>query len=208
MEASKRLYTCGMFITLYGINNIGKSTQAKRLVDRLKAEGRDAVYVKFPVYDVEPTGRYLNEFLRSGGAQSITEQELQMWFTLNRYQFQPTLQEWLAEGKIVVAEDYTGTGLAWGTVKGASTEWLETLNDGLVKEDLAILLDGERFGHAAEKEHIHESNDAFMNRSRQVHLELGERYGWVKVPVLGNAEEVEERVWSVVSSSFPLQARS
>ncbi|MEK9160146.1 MAG: hypothetical protein AAB383_05465 [Patescibacteria group bacterium] len=197
-----------MFITLYGINNIGKSTQAKRLVDRLKAEGRDAVYVKFPVYDVEPTGRYLNEFLRSGGAQSITEQELQMWFTLNRYQFQPTLQEWLAEGKIVVAEDYTGTGLAWGTVKGASTEWLETLNDGLVKEDLAILLDGERFGHAAEKEHIHESNDAFMNRSRQVHLELGERYGWVKVPVLGNAEEVEERVWSVVSSSFPLQARS
>ena len=197
-----------MFITLYGINNIGKTTQAKRLVERLKAEGRDAVYVKFPVYDVEPTGRYLNDFLRSGGAQSITEQELQMWFTLNRYQFQPTLQKWLAEGKIVVAEDYTGTGLAWGTVKGASTAWLETLNEGLVKEDLAILLDGERFGHAAEKEHIHESNDEYMKRARQVHLDLGERYGWVKVPVLGNAEEVEERVWSVVSSYFPLQAKS
>lgn len=191
-----------MFITLYGINNIGKSTQAKRLVDRLKSEGLDAVYVKFPVYDVEPTGRYLNEFLRSGGAQSITEEELQMWFTLNRYQFQPTLQKWIAEGKIVVAEDYTGTGLAWGTVKGASIEWLEALNDGLVKEDLAVLLDGERFGHAAEKEHIHESNDTFMKRSRQVHLELGEKYGWVKVPVEGNAEEVAERLWQLIEPSL------
>lgn len=191
-----------MFITLYGINNIGKSTQAKRLVDRLKAEGRDAVYVKYPVYDTEPTGRYLNEFLRSGGAQTISEEELQMWFTLNRYQFQPTLQKWLAEGKIVVAEDYTGTGLAWGTVKGASTEWLENLNEGLVKEDLAILLDGERFGHAAEKEHIHESNDEFMKRSRQIHLELGEKYGWVKVPVEGNAEEVGQRVWALVEPSL------
>lgn len=196
-----------MFITLYGINNIGKSTQAKRLVEKLKAEGRDAVYVKFPVYDVEPTGRYLNEFLRSGEAQKVSEEELQMWFTLNRYQFQPILQKWLVEGKIVVAEDYTGTGLAWGTVKGANTAWLESLNEGLVKEDLAILLDGERFGHAAEKEHIHESNDEFMKRSRQVHLELGEKYGWIKVPVEGNAEEVGQRVWAAVSTSLSLQIK-
>lgn len=187
-----------MFITLYGINNIGKSTQAKRLVERLKAAGKDAVYIKYPVYDVEPTGSYLNAFLRSGGVQSISEEELQMWFTLNRYQFQPTLQEWLAEGKIVVAEDYTGTGLAWGTVKGAQTEWLERLNAGLVKEDLAILLDGERFTHASEKDHIHESNEDFMQRSREVHVALGEKYGWITVPVLGNAETVSDSVWAII----------
>ena len=190
---------CSVFITLYGINNIGKTTQAKRLVERLKAQGHEAIYVKYPVYDVEPTGRYLNEFLRSGGAQNITEEELQMWFTLNRYQVQPALQQWLAEGKIVVAEDYTGTGLAWGNVKGASLAWLENLNQGLVKEAVAILLDGERFGHAAETGHIHESNDEFMKRSRQIHLELGEKYGWIKVPVEGNADQVEAAIWSVVA---------
>ncbi|MFA4814796.1 MAG: hypothetical protein WC924_02485 [Candidatus Gracilibacteria bacterium] len=191
-----------MFITIYGINNIGKTTQARRLVEHLKIEGRDAVYVKYPVYDVEPTGRYLNEFLRSGDAQSITEEELQMWFTLNRYQFQPTLQKWLAEGKIVIAEDYTGTGLVWGTVKGAPTDWLETLNEGLAKENLAILLDGERFSHAAERQHIHESNEAFMKRSRQVHLELGEKYGWIKVPVGDGIEETAELIWSLVEPSL------
>ena len=95
-----------MLITLYGINNIGKTTQALRLVERLKEAGHDAVYVKFPVYEIEPTGTYLNSFLRSGETQKITEEELQMWFTLNRYQFEPTLKQWLREGKIVIAEDY------------------------------------------------------------------------------------------------------
>lgn len=191
-----------MFIALYGINNIGKSTQAKRLVERLKAAGEDAVYIKYPVYDVEPTGSYLNAFLRSGGTQSISEEELQMWFALNRYQFQPTLQKWLAEGKIVVAEDYTGTGLAWGTVKGAQTEWLESLNANLVKEDLAILLDGERFTHAAEEGHLHESNTDFMNRSRQVHLDLGDKYGWITVPVLGDVDHVSDAIWRVIQSKL------
>ena len=187
-----------MFITLYGINNIGKSTQALRLVERLKAEGFDAVYVKFPVYDVEPTGVYLNQFLRSGEAQNISEEELQMWFAMNRFQFEPTLREWLKDGKVVVAEDYTGTGIAWGMVKGASMEWLESLNRPLIKEDLAILLDGERFVHATEEGHLHETNEEFMKLARQVHLELGERYGWVKIPVQPTKDETEEMIWGVV----------
>ena len=187
-----------MLITLYGINNIGKTTQALRLVEKLKSEGYDAVYVKYPVYDVEPTGRFLNEFLRNGAGQKVSEEELQMWFALNRYQFEPTLKVWLGAGKIVVAEDYIGTGIAWGTAKGASTDWLENLNQGLVKEDLAILLDGERFAHAAEKQHIHESNQEFMDRSREIHLILGEKYKWVKVPVLGNEEAISQRLWDLV----------
>ncbi|MFT7184076.1 MAG: thymidylate kinase [Oceanicoccus sp.] len=187
-----------MLITLYGINNIGKTTQALRLVERLKESGHDAVYVKFPVYEIEPTGTYLNAFLRSGDAQNISEEELQMWFTLNRYQFEPTLKKWLAEGKIVIAEDYIGTGIAWGTVKGASTDWLESMNTHLVKEDLAIMIDGERFMAAAEDGHLHESNDEFMKRSRQVHLELAERYDWTVVPLQNGVEKMNEVLWKVL----------
>jgi len=187
-----------MLITLYGINNIGKTTHARRLVDKLKAEGHDAVYVKYPVYDVEPTGRYLNDFIRSGGAQEISEEELQMWFTLNRHQFEPTLKDWLASGKIVVAEDYIGTGIAWGTVKGADTEWLEEMNKHLVAADLSILIDGERDVSAEEEGHLHEGNLDFMKRARQVHLELGERYKWTKVPLQATENETASLIWAVV----------
>lgn len=187
-----------MLITLYGINNIGKTTQALRLVERLKEVGHDAVYVKFPVYEIEPTGTYLNSFLRSGDAQKISEEELQMWFTLNRYQFEPKLKQWLAEGKVVIAEDYIGTGIAWGTVKGASTEWLESMNKHLVKEDLAIMIDGERFMDAAETGHLHESNNEFMKRSRQVHLELAERYDWTVVPLQEGVENMNKTLWELL----------
>jgi len=187
-----------MLITLYGINNIGKTTQALRLVERLKKAGHDAVYVKFPVYDIEPTGSFLNKFLRSGDAQEITEEELQMWFTLNRYQFEPKLKTWLEEGKIVIAEDYIGTGIAWGTVKGASTDWLESMNKHLAQEDLAIMIDGERFMEAAEDGHLHESNDAFMKRSRQVHLELAERYDWTVVPLQNGIDKMNDVLWEVI----------
>ncbi len=191
-----------MFITIYGVNNIGKTTQAKMLVDRLRQEGYEAVYVKYPVYEVEPTGKFLNKFLRSGGPQEISEEELQMWFTLNRHQFEPTLKEWLKEGKIVVAEDYTGTGIVWGTVKGADTRWLCELNRSLIKEDLAILLDGERRLDAKEEKHIHETDEELMKRSRQVHLELGERFSWIKIPVQESKEETHELVWQVVKSEL------
>lgn len=192
-----------MLITLYGINNIGKTTQAHRLVERLKSAGYDAVYVKFPVYDLEPTGIFLNGFLRSGEAQSISEEELQTWFTLNRYQFEPTLKKWLAEGKIVVAEDYTGTGIAWGSIKGADTEWLEQLNRHLVKEDLAVMLDGERHLSAKETGHLHEDNDVFMKRARAVHQALAERYNWVVVPVQETKDETETLLWQTVQLHLP-----
>jgi len=192
-----------MLITLYGINNIGKTTQAKRLVESLNMEGYDAMYVKFPVYEIEPTGQFLNGFLRSGNAQNISEEELQMWFTLNRYQFEPTLKSWLDDSKIVIAEDYIGTGIAWGTVKGADTDWLESMNKHLVKEDLAIMIDGERFKDATEDGHLHETNDEFMKRSRQVHMELAERYDWTVVPLQQGIDKMAEVLWQLVELHLP-----
>lgn len=192
-----------MFIALYGINNIGKSTQALRLVQRLKQNGYDAVYVKYPVYEVNPSGTYLNHLLRENGVQTLPEEELQIWFTLNRYQFEPTLHQWLKEGKIVVAEDYIGTGMAWGSVKGAHLRWLEYLNIGLLKEDLAILLEGKRYKHAKEKGHIHETNDALVENCRLAFQGLAKRYGWQTLKMPESKEAAEEALWKIVALHLP-----
>lgn len=103
----------------------------------------------------------------------------------------------------MVAEDYTGTGIAWGTVKGADKEWLKQMNRHLVKEDFAILIDGERVITAMENGHIHESNEALMKRSRQVHLELGEEFGWIKVPLQPTKDEMESLLWETVQLHLP-----
>ena len=40
----------GKFIVLYGNNNVGKSTQAKLLVEKLKEKGENVRYFKYPIY--------------------------------------------------------------------------------------------------------------------------------------------------------------
>lgn len=194
----------GKFITIYGINNIGKSTQAKLLVERLEKAGRKAKYLKYPVYELEPTGPFLYKTLRNpegqrnSSGQKISEDELQTWFILNRYQFQPELKRLLEEGYVVVAEDYVGTGVAWGTAKGLDREWLEEANRFLLKEDFAILMEGERKLSSKEEVHVHEQNEPLVAKCTAVLTELGAKYGWKKVQVQESKEDTAELIWKMV----------
>ncbi|MFH1534044.1 MAG: hypothetical protein ABID64_03875 [Nitrospirota bacterium] len=188
----------GKFITIYGINNIGKTTHAKKLVERLKSAGHKSVYVKYPVYDVEPSGKFIDQVLRGEKGQNIPEDELQFWFVLNRYQFQPKLQQYLDEEYIVVAEDYIGTGIAWGTAKGLDTEWLETVNSRLIKEDLAIMMEGTRDVSAKEDVHVHEQNDDLIRKCTEVHSELANKYGWKRVQLQEKIEDTAKLIWDMV----------
>jgi len=188
----------GKFITIYGINNIGKTTQSKMLVKRLKAAGHDAHYVKYPVYDVQPSGDFINGVLRSTDEQHISEEELQMWFAVNRYQFQPTLEKWLNEGAIVVAEDYAGTGIAWGIAKGLDEDWVEMINSKVLQEDFAIVIEGERTLRAIEDVHVHERNDELIAKSLTAHSHLTEKYGWARVPLQEKINDTSDLIFEKV----------
>ena len=56
--------TKGKFIVIYGNNNSGKTTQAKLLVEKIKEQGLQVRYIKYPMYDLRPTGILINEYLR------------------------------------------------------------------------------------------------------------------------------------------------
>lgn len=193
----------GKFITFYGINNIGKTTHAKRIVEHLKELGKKAVYVKYPVYEINPSGKFLNKILRSK-SQKISEDELQLWFVINRYQYQPKIKEMLSQGTWVIAEDYIGTGIAWGITKGLDRAWAEEINKKLLKEDLAILIDGERNLTAKERKHIHEQDDKLMKKSRKVHLELGKLYKWEKILLCPKKGDTQREIWKSLTSRLGL----
>jgi len=188
----------GLFITIYGINNIGKSTHSKRLVKSLTEHGYKAVYVKYPIYDLEPTGPAINKVLRTNGEQQISEQELQSLFMQNRKDYEPKIREMLEDGFIVVAEDYVGTGVAWGTAKGLEQEWVEKLNDGLLKEDFSILMVGQRSMFAKEKEHIHEADDNLVNRVGIILQSMAKKNGWHQVEVQEMIADTAVLMWKEV----------
>lgn len=192
----------GKLITIYGINNVGKSTQSRLLVEKLEKAGHKVKYLKYPIYDLEPTGPFLNGVLRGEGAQKISEDELQLWFILNRYQFEPELKKFLEEGYVVVAEDYVGTGIAWGTAKGLEQEWLEEANKFLLKEDLAILIDGERDLKVIEAKHIHEQNSELVEKCAAVLKAMAGKFGWKVVERKEGKEETSGEIWKVVEKSL------
>ncbi len=171
----------GLLIVIYGANNIGKTTQAEKLVDWLIAQGYQAEYLKYPIY-YSPTGKRISSILREGKEPDISETDFQTIYYENRKEFEPELNKKLDASIIVVAEDYIGTSLAWGSAKGADYKYLKKLNSKLIQEDLALLMDGERFLAGKEAHHLHEDNEALMAKVREIHLRIGKELEWKVVP--------------------------
>src|SRR3990167_455956 len=104
----------GKLIVFYGINNLGKTTQAKLLVDKIRARGNKAEYLKYHVYELEPSGPLINQYLRAGNPYKFSAREFQILAAVNKYHYQPILQARLEQGINIVAEDYWATSVAWG----------------------------------------------------------------------------------------------
>jgi thymidylate kinase len=181
MKKLKDTGSRGMFIVLYASNNLGKSEQIKRLASRFITEGKQVLVIKYPIYNLEPTGPFINKVLRHPEEldREIKEDEFQTYYAQNRRDFQNTLINVLNAGINVIAEDYTGTGIAWGMTRDVKLEDLEEMNAGLLTPDIEILLDGNRFITGVEKQHRNEgAGEDIWTKNRKIHLLLAERYGW------------------------------
>lgn len=181
----------GKFVVIYGANNLGKSTQVNLLEEKLTQLEIPTHRLKYPIYDLEPTGPLINSVLREG--VEMSDLDLQIHFAQNRRDFEPTLQAILDSGTWVVAEDYTGTGIAWATAHGIPLETMEEMNADLKREDIAIVLDGDRITTGIEKGHRHEAGDKW-EEARKTHQMLAERYGWEIVNANGSKEQVHQAI--------------
>lgn len=187
-----------MMIVLYGINNLGKTTQAKLLVERFEQSGLKAEYLKYPIYDLEPSGPLLNDYLRHANPYALSPREAQLIYAMNRTQFEPALQAKLSAGTHIIAEDYTGTGLAWGAGAGVDPEFLKQINLHLLKEDTAFLFHGDRFAAATEDNHKHETNPALLTRVAEAHERLGRECNWVPVDANQSIDTIHEFLWQTI----------
>lgn len=185
------------FIAVYGINNIGKTTQVKKLVAHLNSLGYNAERIKYPVYDSQ-TGQRINAILRENAELDISQEDFQKIYIQNRKDYEPTLIEKLKSGIIIIAEDYVGTGISWGVSKGIDYEWSKQANAHLLREDLAILMDGDPFLEAQEAGHLHEMDQERMKRVRGQLKIQAQDYGYHTVHVRPGIEGVFNDVLDIV----------
>ena len=128
----------GLLIAFEGLDQSGKETQARLLVDRLRADGRRCRLVSFPEYDT-PIGRELERAL--AGERAFGPEVMQLLYVANRYERKPDLERWLGGGEIVIADRYAASSVAYGAAHGLDAAWLADIQRFLPPTGLTLWLD-------------------------------------------------------------------
>jgi dTMP kinase len=129
----------GLLIVLEGIDGSGKTTQARRLLRRLRRRGRAAVFFR------EPTrgrwGREIKRLAARAGSLSAEEQ-LDLFVKDRRENVEKNLKPALAAGRIVVLDRYYFSTIAYQGAKGLDPERIRRVNEAFaVRPDLVAILD-------------------------------------------------------------------
>lgn len=134
----------GRFITLEGGEGTGKSTQARRLAQHLRALGREVVETREP--GGTPGAEALRHVILSGAAEPFGPTAEAMLFAAARADHVAGLiAPALAAGKIVVCDRFIDSTRVYqgavGAVAPGLLDSLEALSVGTVRPDLTLMLD-------------------------------------------------------------------
>lgn len=205
----------GKFITFEGPEGGGKTTQAKRLMSRLSAEGYDAIYTREP--GGTPTGEAIREILQHDKAgEPICDETEVFLFAASRAQLvRKVIIPALERGIHIVCDRFAdSTTVYQGYGRGFDIEQMIAINEFAIHgatPDITLLMDVdialgfERLESRQselfqESDRIEREERAFHERVRQGYLELAERWPdrFVRLDATRKAEEVEKDVWDQV----------
>ncbi len=128
----------GCLIAFEGLDQSGKETQAKRLLARFTADGRPAEMVAFPDYRTA-IGQEIERAL--AGERDYRADVMQLLYVANRYEWKPAIEEHLAGGRIVIADRYLASSIAYGEAYGLDPAWMFDVQRFLPQPDLTLMLD-------------------------------------------------------------------
>ena len=193
----------GKLIVFEGTDGSGKSTQFKRLTERLAAEGRPFQRLVFPQYD-KPSSALIRMYL--GGEfgahpQDVNAYAASTFYAVDRYaSYRQVWQSWYESGGLVLSDRYTTSNAVHQASKEPPerrAEFLRWLYDleydrlGLPRPDLVLYLDVPveftaqlmRHREAETNTHadIHEQDEAYLKSCRDAAREIVRDCGWTVI---------------------------
>ena len=170
------------FITFEGGEGSGKSTQARLLLERLRAEGSDALMTR------EPGGSAFAEQIRAllldaaSAAHGVMAETL-LFYAARAYHLDKLIRPALAEGRWVVCDRFSDSTLVYQSMAGGlAREVVDALEKMIVVPtvpDLTLVLDvppETGLKRAVERRQITRAPDAFETRDLAYHRRLREGF--------------------------------
>lgn len=204
----------GTFITLEGGEGVGKSTQAHRLVERLRQAGLEAIATREP--GGSPGAEMLRDLLLSGKIKGLGPKGEAIFFAAARIDhIDHTIAPALAAGTWVVSDRFADSTRAYqGALGGLDAGFLHALERvtlGDVRPDLTFILDlpaDVGLARASHRRGVHTITDrfegepiAFHEALREAYLEIAasEPHRCVVVEASQSEDEIAQAIWDIVS---------
>src|SRR2546426_9444647 len=133
----------GVLIPIEGMEGSGKSTQCRRLIERLQAGGRDAVLTSEP--DGTALGAAIRTLFETDGPPPTPLTQVFLFMAARQQHVAEVIRPALGRGAVVISDRYADATLAYqGFGGGMDLETIRDLNalaTGGVMPDLTLLLD-------------------------------------------------------------------
>ncbi|MCZ7591547.1 MAG: dTMP kinase [Kiritimatiellae bacterium] len=210
----------GRFITFEGPEGGGKTTQAKRLLARLRDQGRDVLYTREP--GGTPTGEAIRDILQHDKAGEPLCDETEVFlFAASRAQLvRKVIVPALERGTIVVCDRFADSTTAYqGYGRGFSVEQMLAINAFAIGDavpDVTLLLDvtidlgferitGRQKELFEQADRIEREARAFHERVRNGYLELAQKWPerFRRIDAARTPDEVEVTIWEVLKDVLP-----
>ena len=188
----------GFLIAFEGLDQSGKQTQAERLRDRLKQEGRKARLMSFPDYGTS-IGEEIARAL--AGEREYGPDVMQLLYVANRYERKPDLERWLSGGLILVCDRYTASSVAYGEATGLNAAWLTDMQRLLPAAALTIMLDiapETAVKRKAVDRDRYERDLALQGRVRESYRRQAKGSGWIVIDGERSKDVIAEDVFAAV----------
>ena len=125
----------GQFITFEGIDGSGKSTQARLLAERLRADGRDVVLTREP--GGSPGAEEIRQLLLTGNPDRWSaETEILLFTAARRDHLEKTIRPALDRGAIVICDRFAdSTRVYQGATRGELRGTVDRLHELMIGQD-------------------------------------------------------------------------
>jgi dTMP kinase len=209
----------GFFVTFEGGEGAGKSTQIRRLQQRLEALRHTVVTTREP--GGSPRAEAIREFLLCGEARRFGPLAETMLFAAARADHVAlTIRPALERDAVVLCDRFADSTRVYqgalGAVPDATIRALEGIAMGELRPDLTLILDlpaelglaraeVRRREQSERPDRFEEEDIAFHTRIRGAFLALAaaEPDRCAVVDASGTPEEVDARIWAVVEPRLP-----
>jgi dTMP kinase len=192
----------GIFITIEGIDGVGKTTQAKMLAQYLMTKGHDVIQLR------EPTDGFWGKKIKNlskHGRIASPEEECQ-WFLNDRAEdVEKNIKPALVEGKVVIMDRYYYSTMAYQGALGLDVEKIREKNEEFApKPALVIILDAppktglERITEGRKEQLNYFENLEYQKKVRKIFLSMKDLDNVRIVDAGKGLNEVQEDIRRIV----------